>query len=192
MRRIATIPALLLAAALAPAALALEGYIQDTDAQPLEGARVCYVLPGGAAGLCAVSDARGYYSLPDSDVPRVRVVAQGHLVLERSATPHDKPLRLERAASLLVRLRDAATGEPIEEGRVRFVTSTGKRRGPFPANAAGVRVSTLPPGRVKVSASAEGYGERKGQPVDLVAGEEAVLELELQPRPKSERADRDA
>jgi hypothetical protein len=174
-----------LGASSSPQDPSIGGHVQDPEGRPIQGARVCYLVPGGADVLCATTDAQGSYRLPRSRLPTLRVSAEGYLPLTFLAASRGEPLRLRRAASLWVRLKDASTGGPIPNGEVSFVTSSGRVRGPFPATAGGVRIRTLEPGTVRVTGRAVGYEDATGVAVQLVGGEEAQIVLELRPSSRS-------
>jgi hypothetical protein len=83
-------------------------------------------------------------------------------------------------AALLVRVVDAATGQPIPKGSVTVNVPSGRKIGsPVPFNRAGVRMSTLPPGATFVRAEADGYDPAGPIVVELVAGQEKELTVSL-------------
>ena len=94
-----------------------------------------------------------------------------------------KPAVLQLGATLLVRLVDVSTGERVTEGEIEVLFPSGRRKGPFPANAAGVRVRSLEPGPVRVVARTVGYLQEHPVSVLLEAGKQAELVLELRPIP---------
>jgi hypothetical protein len=167
-------------AASLPAAASVEGTVVDEDNEPIKGARVCY-LEEGAELLCVETDKQGRYALLDSRLDTVRAHAPRYLPVTFSAVDQQAPVVLRRAPALLVRLVDGASGEPIAKGEVFVTFSSGKEMGPFPANAAGVRIRRLiTAGEVRVLGKAEGYRDAKPQAVTLVAGEESEVVLELE------------
>jgi hypothetical protein len=169
----------LVLAATAPA-LATGGRVVDTEGNPVGSGKAC-LLVAGREGMCSDLDSQGRYTLPEASVPSLRIVSPGYLPKVIAAVDQESPIVLDRAASLRVRLRDAATGQPIPKGEVLLVTPSGQRAGPFPANAAGVRVATLPPGLVLPTGRAAGYEDGSGVAVDLVAGRESDVTLDLRP-----------
>jgi hypothetical protein len=178
--RAATCLALLTCAIAAFPASAITGTVVDAGKNAVKGARVCY-LSADVELLCVETDEVGFYELPDSGLDRIRLTAAGFLPRVLAAVDHASPIVLERSATLLVRLRDVATGEQIRSGEVFVITPSGRRLGPFPSNLAGVRVRGLEPGSVRIDARAEGYEQRDVRPVDLVEGEEAEVTVEMTP-----------
>ena len=88
---------------------------------------------------------------------------------------------LELAATLLVKLEDVS-GEPIEEGEIEVVYSSGERIGPFPiSRAAGTRIRTLQPGPVVIIARSVGYTDGRAPESELQGGEETVAIVRLKP-----------
>jgi hypothetical protein len=177
--RAATLVALVLLSA-TPCFLAISGTVVDGESHPLAGAHVCY-LSADVDLLCVETDEAGYYDLPDSKLDRIRLRAPGFLSRVVAATDHDTAIVLERAATLLVRMVDAATGEPLSGGEVFVTASTGRRLGPFPVNAAGVRVRSLEPGSVRVTAASEGYEQHGEVAAKLVGGEESTVSVKMDP-----------
>jgi hypothetical protein len=168
----------LAALALVRPALAASGHVVDPDGKPVSGARAC-LLVAGAEGLCAVTDEAGFYGLPDSSVPWVRITAKGFLVRQVSAVDQEAPIALARAAAILVRLVDRATGAAIPKGKIFVIDSSGRKRGPLPANAAGVHVSSLEPGEFVVQAQAPGHADTRSDTVRLQGGEDREIVLKL-------------
>jgi hypothetical protein len=164
--------------------LAASGRVVDPTGKPIEGARAC-LLVAGAEGLCSITDTSGYYDLPDTEVPWLRIVAKGFLPKRLSAVDQEVPVTLDRAASLRVRLLDRATGAPIQKGQVFVIYSSGRKKGPFPTNAAGVRVSTLEPGEVVVQGMAADHADDRSDTVRLQGGTESELVLRLPAAPKA-------
>lgn len=155
-------------------ALAISGTVVDRRQSPIEGARVCY-LSADVEVFCAGTDSAGFYELPDSELDRIRLSAPGYLPRVLAAVEHEAPIVLQRAATLLVRLEDAATAERLSGGEVHVTTPSGRRLGPFPVSAAGVRVRSLEPGTIRITASAEGYEQAGDRSAELVAGEETAV-----------------
>jgi hypothetical protein len=157
---------------------ATSGHVVDPDGKPVAGAKAC-LLYSGAEGFCTLTDDAGYFDLPDTTVPWARVSAAGFLPRQVAAVEHEAPIALDRAAVLLVRLVDGATGAAIPAGHVYLIDSSGQKKGPLPANAAGVRVSSLEPGEVVVQGAAPGHSDRKSGTIRLQAGEEKEIVLKL-------------
>lgn len=181
MPRSAPLLALPLLALLAPPAGAASGRVADREGQPIRDARACVQIEK-ADGVCSNTDASGWYKLPDTTLPRVRITAPGYLPRSVAAVDQEGVIVLERAATLRARLLDAATGEPIRGGTLTLAASTGRQTGPFPVNAAGLRVATLVPGRVVPTGKAAGYRDAVGDEVALVGGQETEVVLRLVPR----------
>lgn len=176
-RRAATLSVCAFTLLLCVPALALTGVVTDERGEPIEEARVCYFVDH-IEELCTLTTGSGYFELPDSQLDTIRIVATGYLPRRLPAVEPDAPIVLRVAASILVRLVDAGSGEGIAEGKVEIVHASGQVRR-FPANRAGVRVRTYEPGLVTVTARAEGY--RPGEPrrVELEAGRETEVEIRL-------------
>jgi hypothetical protein len=158
-------------------AFALSGVVTDEFGAPIERARACYFVDY-LEDLCSLTDADGLFELPDSQLDTIRIVAEGYVPRKLPAVEPDGPITLERAAAILVRLVEAATGEGIADGKVEIVQASGRLRS-FPANRAGVRVRTYEPGLVTVTGRAEGYLAGKPQQVELKAGKESEVEIRL-------------
>jgi hypothetical protein len=176
----------LLAASVAasPALAVASGHVVDPDGRPVAGGRACAMVgeTKAAEGLCVGTDESGFYRLPASGDAVVRIVAEGFLPTRVAAVQQEDPIVLKRAASIVVRVLDAATGSPLEKAEVRLVFTTGEQMGPFPSNRGGLRIAKLPPGDVIPKARAEGYQEKDGNSVTLVAGRQSEVELRLTPR----------
>jgi hypothetical protein len=170
--------------AAAPALAAASGHVVDPDGNPVVGGRACVMMGQEKAveGLCVGTDESGFYRLPASGDATVRIVAEGFLPMRVAGVEQETPIVLKRAASIMVHVLDAATGSPIEKAEVRLVLATGEQMGPFPSNRGGVRIAKLPPGDLIAKAKAEGYQEKDGNPVTLVAGRQSEVELRLTPR----------
>ena len=161
------------------ASFAASGRVVGPDGKPLEGAKACLVA-GQADLLCAPTDAAGYFKLPDATSSTLRVSHAGYFPREVAAVDQESPIALELAASFRARLLDAATGKPIPKGEIFLTFATGRRKGPFPCNAAGVEVATIDPGEAIPSATAKGYKGATGDAVHLVAGKQTSIELRLE------------
>lgn len=154
------------------------GQVRDAAGKPIEGASVCLVV-AGRDGLCATTDGDGAYNLPDSDVPAIRISKKGYLPSTVANVPQESPIVLEIAAVLFVRLVDVETRVAIPKGEVWFSYPSGERKGPLPCNSKGVRISTVRPGEVVVSARAEGYLETRTSPTRLTGGRETEVVVAL-------------
>jgi hypothetical protein len=185
MPRHLLLPVLAAVLAAAPAG-ATTGRVAGADGKPLAGARACIQVQGGE-GICAQTDAEGWYRLPETSLPKVRITAAGYLPRTVAAVDQEGIIVLERAAALTARLLDADTGAPIPKGELTLDSPSGRKRGPFPVNAAGLKVATLAPGRVVPRGRAPGYRDAVGQEVDLRAGAdtEIVLRLSRSEKPTS-------
>ncbi|HEX6852996.1 MAG TPA: carboxypeptidase-like regulatory domain-containing protein [Candidatus Polarisedimenticolaceae bacterium] len=157
--------------------LAMTGTVVDRQGVPIEGAEACLTTQGRAL-LCVVTDANGFWRLPDSAAEAVRVVKTGYLPGESAAVTQAAPIVLDRAATLLVRVVDGA-GNPVEKGTVTVVYASGRKIGPLPFNRAGMRTPSLPPGAVRITAEAEGFDPADPAAVTLEAGveREAVVRM---------------
>ena len=153
--------------------------VVDPDGKPIEGATACLVT-AGVQQLCGSTNSDGTYVLPGSEVTSVRILARGFLPRTVAAVRQEGPVVLERAASLRVRLIDKSSGKGAVKGKVFLVYSTGRRLGPFPTNAAGVSLKTLPPGNIHPVGQAEGYREATGPSLALVAGQEQEVVVEIE------------
>ena len=167
--------------------LAISGQVVDVTGKAVKGARACLVI-ANREGLCAETDEVGYYRLPDSDVSKVRISAAGFLPSMVAAVDMDRVIVLDRAASLSARLLDDASGESVAEGSISISYKTGRKRGPFPVNAAGVLIRTLTSGEVLVWAEAEGYRKTEDKLITLKPGERYEIVLRLLPVEVSEEA----
>jgi len=167
----------LVALVLCVPALALTGTVTDEAGEPVEGARVCYFVDR-VETLCTSTTDAGFFELPDSELDTIRIVATDHLPLTLPAVEQDGPIVLKAAASILVRVVDAETGEGISDGRVEILHASGRVRR-FPANRSGVRVRSYEPGLVTVTARAEGYLAGEPRQVELEAGGETEVVIRL-------------
>lgn len=167
-----------LAACAVVAAGGLTGRVVDPDGKPVAGAGVCVVV-GGAPGLCGESGPDGYYALPGDSAAAVRIVAKGYLPRTVAAGHGPAPIALERAASLRIRVVDAATGTSPAGGEADLVYSTGRRLGPFPFNEAGLSLPTLPAGDATVVVRCPGYAEGKSAVVPLVGGRRSETRVSI-------------
>jgi len=159
---------------------AASGIVIDPQGEPLEGVRVCYWV-ASVEQLCVSTDGSGTWELPRSRIDTIRLTLDGYLPKKTVGGDHPEPLILELAAMLLVKLEDTA-GESIESGQVEVLYSSGKRIGPFPiSRAAGTRIRSLRPGPVVIIARSVGYEEGRASESELLAGEEIVAIVRLEP-----------
>jgi hypothetical protein len=161
-------------------AWAVTGSVVDPKNKPIPGARVCYYA-SEAELLCATTDESGWFELPDSRLDTLRYFAEGYLPKLLPAVERDKPVVLGRAATLRARVYDAKSGQPVAAGEVEVVYPTGQSPGPFPFNPNGVRVQTLRPGTVRLVARAVSYAPMEPVSLELIAGKENEVRLELVP-----------
>ena len=165
-----------------PAFGAATGRVLDPDGKPVPGAEVCEFLEGGPH--CVKVDARGDYRMENPTRTWLLVRASGYVGMLLQPVPIDVPVKLERAASLLVTVIDAGTLQPIPEGRVILDSPTGRRIGDYvPFNKSGVRISTLDPGVVFVRTEAAGYKPAGPVPVTLVSGAEGSVKISMTKTP---------
>jgi hypothetical protein len=163
----------------APAVVDASGRIVAEDGTPVSRAEVCE-LTQGAAERCVRADERGFYSIARTTHPQLLVRAKGFIATMIDAAPLNEPVKLARAATLMVTIVDAATGKPLPEGRVMLDASSGQRIGNFvPFNQAGVRISTLPPGMVFVRAESKGYKPGGPTAVELVGGADRSVTIPM-------------
>jgi hypothetical protein len=172
--------AVLIVAVLAgPAFAAATGRIVGPDGRPVPGAKVCEALVGSPEN-CVPVGPDGVYRVEGALRATLIVRAVGFVPKAIDAAPLTAPVKLERAAGLLVRVIDASTKVPIPSGKVMIDSPSGRRIGDFvPFNKSGVRISTLDPGDVFVRAEADGYVSSGPIPVTLVSGEERSLEVSM-------------
>jgi hypothetical protein len=170
----------ILVALLGAPAWAVTGTVVDAKNRPIPGARVCYYA-SEAELFCARTDESGWFELPDSRLDTLRYFAEGYLPKLLPAVERDKPVALERAATLRARVYDAKSGEPVAAGDVEVVYPNGESPGPFPFNPNGVRVQSMRPGTVRLVARAVGYAPMEPVSLELIAGKENEVRLELAP-----------
>lgn len=158
--------------------LAISGTVVDPQGKALGGASVCY-LSADVELLCVETDEAGYYELPDSELDRIRLSLAGFLPRVLAAVEHEAPIALEPSATLLVRLQDATDGKALGAGEIYVFAPTGRRLGPFPTNVSGVRVRSLRPGTVRISAEVAGYEPLRDHAAELVGGEETEVVVKM-------------
>ena len=169
-----------------PAFGAATGRILGPDDKAVPGAEVCEFLESGPH--CVKVDADGNYRMDNPKRSWLLVRASGYVGMLLQPVPIDVPVKLERAASLLVTVVDAGTRQPIPEGRVMLDSPTGRRIGDsVPFNKSGVRISTLDPGVIFVRTEADGYKPAGPVPVTLVSGAEGTVKVSMTKAPAAAR-----
>ena len=162
-----------------PALGAATGRIVGPDGAPVSGAEVCEFVEG-VPERCVTADSKGVYRMENPLRARLLVRASGFVPQAIEASPFGAPVQMQRAASLLVRVVDADTRDPVSQGRVMIDSPSGKRIGDYvPFNRMGVRISTLGPGDVFVRVEANGYAPSGPVPVELVSGVERAVTVPL-------------
>ncbi len=162
-----------------PAFAAATGRVVGPDGAPVEGAEVCEFVTG-QPDHCVKVNAQGDYRMEHPKRTWLLVRASGFVGMLVDPVPLDAPLKLARAASLLVTVVDAVTGQPIPSGRAMLDSPSGRRIGDsVPFNKLGVRISTLDPGVLFVRTEAEGYKPAGPVPVTLVSGVEGSVKVPM-------------
>src|SRR5438093_1462714 len=92
----------------APPFVDASGSIVADDGTKVAGAEVCE-LTQGAAERCVRTDAKGRFTITRTTHPKLLVRAKGFLPTFIDAAPLDEPVKLARAATLLVTIVDAST-----------------------------------------------------------------------------------
>ena len=170
-----------------PAFGAATGRIVGPDGAGIPGAEVCE-SPDGALDRCVPVDAHGAYRIEKPLCPTLLVRARGFVPKTIDAAPLAAPVKLQRAAGLLIVVVDADTRLPVISGRVMIDSPSGKRIGDFvPFNKNGVRISTLDPGDIFVRVEATGYAPSGPVPVELVSGAERSVTVPLKKTDKVSR-----
>lgn len=158
----------------------LTGTVIDEETNPIENARVCYIIDKVEL-VCVNTDETGTWVLPGSRVDTLRAHAEGFLPASFSGLGANEPIVLRRAPSLFVKLLDEK-GRSLAKGEVDVIYASGKRKGPFPVNEHGVWIRRLlEPGEVQVVGRADGYRTAKPRAVELEGGKETRVELALVP-----------
>ena len=132
--------------------------------------------------MCVGTREDGFFELPDSkrDIV-IRIAAPGYFAETVPATGHAS-VTLRKAPTLIVKLVDRETSEPIESGDVFVIYPSAKKKGPFPVNAAGVKISRiLEQGQIRILARADGYMFDGEEEITLEPGEERVVIVKLSP-----------
>ena len=176
MRCLAAIASLLLSL---PAMAEATGKVVGADGAPVVGADVC-IYRNGQKLDCVTTDGFGKYRMENPLLPNLLIQAKGFTTKMVTAEPQKEPIVLIRTATLLVKVVDAATREPIAKGSVSISLPSGKKVGsPVPFNRAGVRLSTLAAGEAMVRTESDGYEPGGPLVVDLLAGEEQTLVIPM-------------
>lgn len=169
------------------AAATATGQVLDPDGRPIRGAEVCVSQSGGALD-CVKTDAAGYYRIATPSGRTLVIRASGFVPLRAVAVEQVAPITLSRAATLTVRVIDAATGEPVPSGKVRLIYTSGKSIGDaFPFNRDGVRIRTLTPGEILARCEAEGFDPGGPEVVILEGGAEKTLTIAMRRHAKPPR-----
>ena len=164
----------------ATTAWSASGRVVGPDDGPLQGASVCVLVAPNTVGLCTETDEQGFYSLPASGAPGIRVTAEGFLGQDIAAVDHEAPIRLERAASFELRVIDDADGAPVAGASVWIVSADGRRRGPIDLPGSGwLRMSTFPAGTYRFVVEASGYAQRGTPEIRLVPGGRELAEVRM-------------
>jgi hypothetical protein len=159
--------------------LAAAGFVVNAERKPIEGARVCYFVDSLEL-ICTLTDKEGRWELPVSQTDTIRAHADGYNPTTFSAVAKQGPVVLERAPVLTVRLTDGASGERIAKGEVLITYPSGKELGPFPTNKSGLRIRRgLLTGEIRLVGKAEGFRPSSPIAVQLEAGEETAVTIEL-------------
>ncbi len=165
---------------LAGSVFAATGTVVDENGKPVIGAKVCYQL-GQTQGFCGLTDARGVFDIPQSTMHGLRITADGYLPV-RTKVIDDKPIVLELAGTLQIRLENVDNGEYLG-GEVHLLKPSGKRIGPFPINPGGpLIIRSLAPGNYGITGKSEGFAQTRARSVDLEGGLVTVVEIPMLPR----------
>jgi len=165
---------------LAGSVFAATGTVADENGKPVVGAKVCYQL-GQTQGFCGLTDARGVFDIPQSTMHGLRITADGYLPVQIKVID-DKPIVLELAGTLQIRLENVDNGEYLG-GEVYLLKSSGKRIGPFPINPSGsLIIRSLAPGNYGITGKSEGFAQTRARSVDLEGGLVTVIDVPMLPR----------
>ena len=183
--RIAAVAFLVAAFVSASPALAVSGVVRDVDGKPIVDADICYFHSEiQFKPFCVSSGKDGEFEIPDSTENYIRIAAKGYFPETVDAKGHHE-IMLRQSPTLVVRLFDRTTGEPVDAGELMVIYPSAVQRGPFPFNRNGVKISrVLEPGEVRLLATAEGYKASKPKAVTLEAGETVETSLKLEPTSK--------
>ena len=160
---------------------AAAGQVVDSEGKPIQGAEACQ----GAKELqqCVKTDAHGFYRMEKPTHPTVFIRATGFIPVKADAVEEVTPIKLERAATLIVRVVDSVTGQPVASGKVILNYTSGQGIGTAaPFNKSGVRITTLVPGEVLARAESEGYDPGGPEVVRLEGGVEKKLTIGMRRR----------
>jgi hypothetical protein len=162
-----------------PAFAQATGTIVGSDGKPIAGVSAC-IYKDGEQLKCTETDSEGHYRLEHPGYPNLLLEKKGYKTTAVSASPLSEPVVLVQSASLLVKVVDAVSGEPIASGAVSLNLPSGRKLGsPVPFNKAGVKLGTLSPGDTMVAAEALGYEPSGPLVVTLVGGESKELTIRL-------------
>ena len=162
-----------------PAFAQATGTIVGSDGKPIAGVSAC-IYKDGAQLKCTESDSEGHYRLEHPGYPNLLLEMKGYKTTSVPASPLSEPVVLVQSASLLVKVVDATSGEPIPSGAVSLNLPSGRKLGaPVPFNKSGVKLGTLSPGDTMVAAEAIGYEPSGPHVVKLVGGESQELIIRL-------------
>jgi len=170
-------------AALAPLrpALAASGHVVDPDGKPVSGARAC-LLVAGAEGLCAVTDEAGFYGLPDSTVPWVRITAKGFLVRHLMADTTEHWLDTALVGGHVVNGHAVVSGDldnwPFTHQDGLFRADADLQGAVLQFSPWNIRVNSIHPGQI----ADPGFFQSGGEAFARAA--EAVIPLHRQGTPK--------
>lgn len=163
--------------------LAVSGQVHDEQGAFIEGVRVCQYQPSIRSELmCVGTREDGFFELPDSERDVViRITAPGYFPESVPSTGHSTVI-LRPSPTLIVKLVNRETSEPIESGDVFVIYPSAVKKGPFPVNRSGVRISRiLEEGEIRILARADGYLADGEEAVTLEPGEERVVTVKLSP-----------
>jgi hypothetical protein len=162
-----------------PAFAQATGTIVGSDGKPIPGVSAC-IYKDGKQLKCTETDSEGHYRLEHPGYPNLLLEMKGYKTTSVPASPLSEPTVLVQTASLLVKVVDAASGDPIPTGMVSLNLPSGRKLGsPVPFNKAGVKLGTLSPGDTMVVAEAIGYEPSGPVVVTLVGGESKELIIRL-------------
>jgi len=182
----AALVALAIVAGVAPAA-AISGRVQDESGRPLVRASACIVIESETVGMCATTDATGYFSLPGDGIAAVRVSAPGFLSIDVAGIDHEEPIRLLRAARFDLAVIDASAGTAVAGARVWLLSPDGRRRGPIDLGPAGkLKMNSFVPGEYRVEVSAPGYERDASTTLVLAPGASTDVQVRLRRSPAAD------
>lgn len=161
---------------------AATGRVVDPDGKPIAGIEVCNILHEVAID-CIKTDAQGYYRIAKPSGVDVFIRGSGYVPRRAAAVESSTPIVLKRAASLLIHVVDADTGQPVPSGKVILNYTSGLQIGKeAPFNRAGVQISSLRPGAILARCEAPGYAPAGPDTVILGEGEQKAITLAMKRR----------